>query len=125
MMETSIAEYTTVIHKRKYADTPSNIDHPAMLKAALALRAVSHKVRRDIIALLEKQPRMQVTEIYTKLGLLQAVASQHLAILRKAKIVNVQYTNQDCRVIYYYLNPERVTEIADFAKKIAVEKGAL
>jgi len=125
-MVTYVYQYTAVIQKKiEYTDTASNIDHSAIPKAAFVLRAISHQVRKDIIALLGKRTRMQVTEIYTELGLLQAVASQHLAILRKAKIVKVQYNDQDCRVIYYYLNHDRMTEIAAFAKGVAIEKGVL
>ena len=117
-METLTAEYTSVIRKRTDAVTQVKMDYTAAQKAALVLRALSHNIRRDMITLLEQNKRMQVTDIYTALGLQQAVASQHLAVLRKAKIVSVEYTNQDCRVIYYSLNHGRVGTVAQICKSM-------
>jgi DNA-binding transcriptional ArsR family regulator len=51
---------------------------------------------------------MTVTELYVQLRLEQSVASQHLAILRRAGIVK---TDRDGKYIYYRVNEERVTQI--------------
>jgi len=117
-METLTMEYTSVIRKRTDAVAQLNMDYTAARKAALVLRALSHEIRKDIISLLEQNKRMQVTDIYTALGLQQAVASQHLAVLRKAKIVSVEYTSLDCRVIYYSLNQGRIGEMARICNSI-------
>ena len=50
-------------------------------KAALVLRSLNHKLRQQILALIETEKRITVTEIYVRLRLEQSVASQHLAIL--------------------------------------------
>jgi DNA-binding transcriptional ArsR family regulator len=59
--------------------------------------------------------RMTVTEIYVKLRLEQSVASQHLAILRKAGFVK---TDRDGKFIYYSVNAERLDELNKFVKDL-------
>jgi DNA-binding transcriptional ArsR family regulator len=58
---------------------------------------------------------MTVTEIYVKLRLEQSVASQHLAILRKAGFVN---TVRDGKFIYYSVSKERLVEVHDFSQQL-------
>lgn len=84
-------------------------------KAALILRAVNHKLRQQILKLIDEQGRMTVTEIYVKLRLEQSVASQHLAILRKAGFVK---TDRDGKFIYYSVNTERLKELNQFVEEL-------
>lgn len=77
-------------------------------KAALVLRAINHKLRQQILKQIDEQGKMTVTELYVKLRLEQSVASQHLAILRKAGLVK---TNRDGKFIYYSVNTNRIEEI--------------
>lgn len=86
------------------------LDYNLLRKAVLVLRAVNHNLRQSIINLLEENKQMTVTEIYIKLRLEQSVASQHLAILRRAGIV---VTHRDGKFIYYSLNKSRIAEIAE------------
>jgi DNA-binding transcriptional ArsR family regulator len=58
--------------------------------------------------LIDEEKKITVTEIYVRLRLEQSVASQHLAILRKAGIVN---TERDGKFIYYLINHKRVDEL--------------
>lgn len=92
------------------------LDFNIMKKAALILRAVNHKLRQSIIKLLEDNGKLTVTEIYVKLRLEQSVASQHLAILRRAGIVK---TERDGKYIYYSLNKPRISEITDLVEDLA------
>ena len=87
------------------------IDVIQLKKAALILRAVNHKLRQQIVKLLEENKRMNVTDIYVKLRLEQSVASQHLAILRRANIV---ITQREGKFIHYSLNHARIANIASF-----------
>ena len=80
------------------SSTELKIDVIQLKKAALILRAVNHKLRQQIMKLIHQNGKMTVTEIYVKLRLEQSVASQHLAILRKAGFVN---TLRHAKVIYY------------------------
>jgi DNA-binding transcriptional ArsR family regulator len=89
------------------------IDYIAVKKAAMVLRAINHKLRQQIIKLLEEHKKMTVTEIYVKLRLEQSVASQHLAILRRAGIV---VTDREGKFIYYSLNVQRIAEITGFVE---------
>ena len=82
-------------------------------KADIIIRSLNHKLRLQIIRLLQDKGEMTVTEIYTKLKLEQSVASQHLAILRRAGIVN---TRRDGKFIYYTLNTQRIEDIFNISK---------
>src|SRR3954469_19967907 len=84
------------------------IDVIQLKKAALILRAVNHKLRQQIMKLIHQNGKMTVTEIYVKLRLEQSVASQHLAILRKAGFVT---TVRDGKFIYYSVNNQRLQEV--------------
>jgi DNA-binding transcriptional ArsR family regulator len=58
-----------------------------MKKSMLILRALNHKLRQQILKLLDEKRKVTVTEIYIELRLEQSVTSQHLAILRRAGLV--------------------------------------
>ncbi len=87
---------------------PVKIDYLNVKKAALVLRALNHKLRQQMIKMLEENNKMTVTDLYIQLRLEQSVASQHLAILRRAGIVK---TERDGKYIYYKVNEDRVTQI--------------
>jgi DNA-binding transcriptional ArsR family regulator len=91
--------------------TSLKIDLLNVKKAALILRAVNHKLRQQILKLIDEQGKITVTEIYVKLRLEQSVASQHLAILRKAGFVN---TDREGKFIYYSVNTVRLEELNQF-----------
>ncbi len=93
-----------------------HLDYGELRKAVLVLRAVNHKLRQRIIELLEDNEKMTVTEIYIKLRLEQSVASQHLAILRRAGVVN---TERRGKYIYYSLNEERLSQISRLIEELA------
>ena len=84
------------------------IDYLNVKKASLVLRALNHKLRQQIVKMLDEKERMTVTEIYVNLRLEQSVASQHLAILRRAGIVR---TERDGKFIYYHVNYPRLEQI--------------
>ena len=64
------------------------LDFLHLKKSALVLRSLNHKLRQQMIKLLDESERMTVTEIYVKLRLEQSVASQHLAILTQSRHSN-------------------------------------
>ena len=84
-------------------------------KAALVLRAINHKLRQQILKQIDEQGKMTVTELYVKLRLEQSVASQHLAILRKAGFVK---TDRDGKFIYYSVNADRMQELNQFVEEL-------
>jgi DNA-binding transcriptional ArsR family regulator len=91
------------------------IDVLQLKKAALILRAINHKLRQQILKLLHQNEKMTVTEIYVKLRLEQSVASQHLAILRKAGFVN---TVRDGKFIFYSVNHDRMDQVHSFVYEL-------
>ena len=82
-------------------DKEIQLDYSDLRKAVLVLRAVNHKLRQRVIDLLEDGETLTVTDIYIKLRLEQSVASQHLAILRRAGVVT---TERQGKFIYYSIN---------------------
>ena len=92
------------------------LDYAELRKAVLVLRAINHKLRQRIIDLLEENESMTVTDIYIKLRLEQSVASQHLAILRRACVVN---TERQGKFIHYSLNKERLGQISQLIEELA------
>ena len=63
------------------------LDTLLVKKAAIYIRAINHKLRQQILKKIDEKGSCTVTEIFTELFLVQAVASQHLAVLRKAGFV--------------------------------------
>ena len=98
-------------------ETPETlkINFHNLKKAALVLRALNHKLRQQILALIETEKKITVTEIYVRMRLEQSVASQHLAILRRAGIVATQ---RDGKFIYYTVNYKRIEEINQFVQEL-------
>jgi DNA-binding transcriptional ArsR family regulator len=84
-------------------------------KAAMILRALNHKLRQQIVKLIDEQQKMTVTEIYVKLRLEQSVASQHLAILRRAGIV---ITTREGKFIFYTVDYNRLEQINQFVEQL-------
>lgn len=101
----------------KVPETDENfsIDFLQLKKAALILRALNHKLRLQIIKLIDEQDKIAVTDVYVKLRLEQSVASQHLAILRRAGLVN---TERDGKFIYYSLDYENIQSLNSFVKNL-------
>ncbi|MES2776668.1 MAG: metalloregulator ArsR/SmtB family transcription factor [Bacteroidota bacterium] len=95
---------------------PMELDLLELKKADLVVRALNHKLRLSILKLLAEKPKSPVTSIYVKLKLEQSVASQHLAIMRRAGIVK---SERDGKFIYYSINANRILEIQKLSKKLA------
>ncbi len=94
---------------------PLKVELHNVKKAALILRAVNHKLRQQILKLIDEYSKVTVTELYMKLRLEQSVASQHLAVLRKAGFVN---TTRDGKFIYYSINANRLLELNHFVEEL-------
>ena len=108
----------TVILKNEGSAEQNKMDYIAVKNVAMILRAINHKLRQQIMKLLEENKRLNVTDIYVKLRLEQSVASQMLAILRRANIVS---TERNGKEIYYTLNHKRITQVVEFAHKLTSE----
>lgn len=107
--------YSLIINNASGNGTPVTVDLLNTKKAALILRALNHKLRQQMLKLIDEHGKMTVTQLYQKLLLEQSVASQHLSVLRKAALVK---TVRDGKFIYYSVNAERLVEINDFVKTL-------
>lgn len=115
-MSTGPNPYTMVLNGPNLKnESPVKIDFLSVKKAVLILRALNHKLRQQMIRLLDEKQKMTVTELYVQLRLEQSVASQHLAILRRAGIV---VTEREGKFIYYSVNHKRLSEINRFVEDL-------
>jgi DNA-binding transcriptional ArsR family regulator len=103
--------YSLTLNALPENGAPIKVDLLNVKKAALILRAVNHKLRQQMLKLIDEQGKMTVTDLYLKLRLEQSVASQHLAILRKAGFVT---TDRNGKFIYYSVNASRLEELNKF-----------
>jgi len=107
-MTGTISNYWMVLNAHDGDDSAVKVDFINLKKAAMILRALNHKLRQQIVRVLDEHKRLTVTELYIQLRLEQSVASQHLAILRRAGIVK---TERDGKFIHYTINPDRIADI--------------
>lgn len=96
-------------------DTPIKLDFFLLKKTAIIFRALNHRLRQQILLLLQENPKLTVSQIYEKLHLEQSVASQHLAIMRRAGIVK---TERNKKFVYYKLNNDRIAQIDRSIKEL-------
>ena len=94
---------------------PLDIQVHNLKKAALVYRAINHKLRQQMLVLVHQNESFTVTEIYTKLRIEQSVASQHLAILRRAGLM---VTKREGKKIFYSVHYERVKEVHRLATEL-------
>lgn len=97
------------------AENSTVIDYHNVKKAAIILRALNNNLRQLILQVIYENKEITVTEIYVKLRMEQAVASQHLAILRRAGLV---VTKRDGKRIFYSINFVRLQKIDSFIKEL-------
>lgn len=79
------------------------------------LRAVAHPHRLLIIEMLHQQKSLNVTEIYERLGIEQAVASHHLRILKDRGVVQVR---RDGKNSNYSLTSDEYNKILEVLEKV-------
>jgi ArsR family transcriptional regulator len=86
------------------------LDSNALIHTAKGLKAIAHPVRLAIVGLLKEGESLSVTEIYENLGLEQAVASQHLAVLRERHILDASRKGKHT---FYSLRHDCITDIIE------------
>ena len=69
---------------------------------------MNHQLRQEMIKMIDKNGHVAVTDIFVEMRLERSVASQHLAILRRAGIV---VPERDGKFVYYKLNTDRLSMI--------------
>jgi DNA-binding transcriptional ArsR family regulator len=77
--------------------------------------ALAEPTRRSILELLARSGPMTATEIYDQYQVTHPAISQHLKVLREARLVLVEKRGQQ-RI--YKVNPEAMQEVEDWARKV-------
>jgi len=106
---------TTNTQGQEATQCPLGLDMRKLRRAVLSLRAVNHVTRKQILGMLHQRGKLSVTDIYLQLRIEQSVASQHLAILRRAGIVSAQRTGKQ---IMYSLHLPALEHLARFTAKL-------
>lgn len=86
------------------------LDPQAIQQAAAMLKCIGHPVRLKIIELLDREGEQNVTAIYEALEIEQAVASQHLNLMRDKRILA---SRRDGVNVFYRIDDARVTRVID------------
>jgi DNA-binding transcriptional ArsR family regulator len=87
-----------------------SLNADAIQQAAAMLKCIGHPIRLQIIDLLDRQGELTVTAIYETLGIEQAVASQHLNLMRDKGVLA---SRRDGVNVYYRIDDARVTQVID------------
>lgn len=78
--------------------------------------ALADPTRRKILELLASQGQLSATEIYSNFAVSPPAISQHLKILREAKLVKMEKRAQQ-RI--YQINPEAMLELEDWSRQLS------
>lgn len=87
--------------------------------AASKLRSIAHPMRIAVIDLLHEKGKLNVTEIYSHLGIEQAAASHHLNILKEKGILT---SRRQGKMIFYSLKSVTLTEIIECINRCNEER---
>jgi DNA-binding transcriptional ArsR family regulator len=79
-----------------------------------AFLALAEPTRRNILEILEASGSLAASDIYSKFKATPPAISQHLKVLREAKLVRVEKRAQK-RI--YYVNPEPMKELENWIKR--------
>ncbi len=83
-------------------------------EVASKLKAIAHPTRIAIMNLLERNGKMNVTEIYETLGMDQATTSHHLNVLKTNRVLT---SKRDGKKTYYSVRPNSIVRITDCISK--------
>lgn len=78
------------------------------------LKGVAHPIRLSIMELLTLEPKMCVTDIYNKIGVEQAVASQHLKILKDKGILS---SEKEGKKSFYSIKNEKFKQLLAYIEE--------
>ena len=95
----------------------TKLDIEKLELAASKLRAIAHPMRIAIIELLSVNPKLTVTQIYTRLNLEQASASHHLNILKSKGLLE---SKRDGKMIYYALKQTPLSDVIECIERCSV-----
>lgn len=91
------------------------LNDPVLTSIPKLYRAINHKLRQNILSVIDSNGRMDVTTLYKILNIEQSVASQHLKVLRDAGFVS---TTREGKRIYYSVNDTAIEKLIIFSKSL-------
>jgi len=83
----------------------TSLDFHSIKKVSMIFRALNHKLRQEILRMIDKRGQASVSEIYVDMRLEQSVASQHIAILRRSGLI---IPEREGKFMKYKLNSARI-----------------
>jgi len=92
----------------------SKLDIKKLQSTAIKLRAIAHPIRIAIISLLESNAKLNVTDIYQKLGIEQAATSHHLNILKNKGLL---LSKKEGKQTFYSLKYDSLIKIIECIEK--------
>jgi ArsR family transcriptional regulator, virulence genes transcriptional regulator len=98
--------------------SPSGLDITQLENSANRLKSIAHPMRIAILELLRDKEKLSVTEIYTYLEIEQAVASNHLNILKEKGVLT---SKRDGKKILYSVKTKSLNKIIDCLIRCNVE----
>lgn len=99
---------------------PLEIDEVSIKNAASIYRAIYHPLRLQIIEIIHKAGKLNVTPIIRKLKLEQSLVSAQLKILRDAHFLKIE---RDGRNIYYTVNYDQINHVSRLTEQL-IPKGS-
>lgn len=77
--------------------------------------ALAEPTRRNIIEMLARKGQLSASDIYDKFNVTPPAISQHLKILREAKLV---YVEKKAQQRLYQVNPDTILQVEKWVKKM-------
>lgn len=90
-----------------------NIDDRQLNVAMDKLKAIAHPVRLSMVNFIKINGEVNVNRIYNELKLEQSITSQHLRVLREAKLVN---TKRDGKYIHYSVDTQQLASVGSLVQ---------
>jgi DNA-binding transcriptional ArsR family regulator len=109
-------ELETIARIMSNQSSPRSHQHNTIKASSEIFRALAHPLRMRICAVIDDKNPACVHEIYNALGIEQSLASQHLRILRQAKLV---HTRREGKLVYYLLDYGKLACVGRTAGLIA------
>ncbi|HYV94362.1 MAG TPA: winged helix-turn-helix transcriptional regulator [Chitinophagales bacterium] len=92
------------------------LDLKKVKAAVMVLRSIRNPLRTKILALIDANPGITVSEIFSRMRLEQSVTSLHVGSLRRSGIVR---TERAGKKIHYYADYENIKAISLLVNQLA------
>jgi ArsR family transcriptional regulator, virulence genes transcriptional regulator len=100
----------------RFMNEELRLNEQKLKKAVFLTKTLNHKLRQQILKVIYDKNVSKVNEIYKHLQIEQSVASQHLAILRKAGLVTCKRAG---KTILYSVDQQRAKEVIGLIDELA------